>query len=158
MNYNYLNDMLVSWFFSGSLKGPRGTWGSLASLPFAYILWKIGGSNLLLIASVVVLFVGIIVCDNYVKRTGEKDPSYAVIDEVAGQWLALTTLSEISLMGFLIGFILFRFFDITKIEPAKKLESLEGGLGIMLDDIVAGIYAAACLYFIQYYFPQIFIF
>ena len=149
-------NMLTCWFGAGALPGPRGTWGSLAALPFAYLLLWGGGVNILFIASIIIFFVGIIVCDMYVKRTGEKDPSYAVIDEVAGQFLTLVTVSNMSLVAFVIGFFLFRFFDITKIQPAARLESLEGGLGIMADDMVAGAYAAVCLYFLQLYVPTLF--
>ena len=148
-------DILTCWFGAGALPGPRGTWGSLAALPFAYVIMLCGGMEALFVASILVFFLGVIVCDAYVKRTQTKDPSFAVIDEVAGQWLGLVTVSGMSLTMFIIGFFLFRFFDITKIQPAKRLENIDGGLGIMADDMVAGAYTAICIYFIQIYFPGI---
>lgn len=151
-------NILTCWFGAGALPGPRGTWGSLAALPFAYLLLYFGGIDVLFIASILVFFLGIVVCDLYVKRTNTKDPSYAVIDEVAGQWIALVTVNDLSLVAIIIGFFVFRFFDITKIQPAKMCESLKDGLGIMADDMIAGIYTAIVLYFLQIYFPEIFIF
>jgi phosphatidylglycerophosphatase A len=85
------------------------------------------------------------------RRSEKKDPQEVVIDEVSGQWLAL--LVSPAMLGatanwksFLAGFILFRVFDITKPFPAGRAESLPGGWGIMADDWVAGLYAAASLW------------
>ncbi|HEV7745018.1 MAG TPA: phosphatidylglycerophosphatase A [Pyrinomonadaceae bacterium] len=80
------------------------------------------------------------------RLSGKKDPGKVVIDEVAGQYLALIAVPFASLTSawplLVLAFILFRFFDIVKPYPARKMESLPGGLGIMADDIVAGLYAA----------------
>jgi phosphatidylglycerophosphatase A len=151
-------DMLTSWFGVGSLLGPRGTWGSLAALPFAWIIVSFFGNSGLFVASIVCFFVGIVAVDSYVKRTQTKDPSFAVIDEVAGQWLSLVVLHHLSLVGFCFGFFLFRFFDILKPPPCRKLEDLPDGLGVMADDMAAGVYTAVCLYSLQLYMPEIFMF
>ena len=79
------------------------------------------------------------------KLSGKKDPGKVVIDEVAGQFIAMIPVPfvlEAAWWTAILAFILFRFFDIVKPYPARKLESLEAGLGIMADDIVAGVYAA----------------
>lgn len=80
------------------------------------------------------------------RLAGKKDPGKVVIDEVAGQYLALIALPFVSVTSawplLVLAFILFRFFDIVKPYPARRMESLQGGLGIMADDIVAGLYAA----------------
>jgi phosphatidylglycerophosphatase A len=79
------------------------------------------------------------------KLSGKKDPGKVVIDEVAGQFIALIPVPfvlETAWWTAILAFILFRFFDIVKPYPARRLESLEAGLGIMADDIVAGVYAA----------------
>lgn len=79
------------------------------------------------------------------KLSGRKDPGKVVIDEVAGQFIALIPVPfvlESAWWPAILAFILFRFFDIVKPYPARRLESLESGLGIMADDIVAGVYAA----------------
>jgi phosphatidylglycerophosphatase A len=76
-----------------------------------------------------------------VERESERpDPGHVVIDEVAGQWIALS-FSRVNLSHLLAGFLLFRLFDIVKPWPARKLEHLPGGWGIMLDDVAAGVYA-----------------
>lgn len=144
-------DRLVCWFGAGTWRGPKGTWGSLMAFPWIIIVHFLAGTTGLFVASLVFYVVGIWICDKYVERTGEKDPSFAVIDEVAGQFLTFSFFTSFHPIGLVIGFFLFRFFDITKIQPARFLESLPKGLGIMSDDMVAGAYAAVCLYFITYY-------
>jgi phosphatidylglycerophosphatase A len=76
-----------------------------------------------------------------VERESERpDPGHVVIDEVAGQWIALL-FSRVNLSHLLAGFLLFRLFDIVKPWPARRLEHLPGGWGIVLDDVAAGVYA-----------------
>ena len=91
-----------------------------------------------------VALVGIWAASRTEKLSGKKDPGKVVIDEVAGQMIALTTLPmEIeSWWMILLAFLLFRLFDIIKPYPCRRLESLPSGLGIMADDVVAGAYAA----------------
>ena len=77
--------------------------------------------------------------------SGKKDPGKVVIDEVVGQFIALIPLTFVlreAWWPIIFAFLLFRFFDIVKPYPARKFEALHGGLGIMADDIVAGVYAA----------------
>ena len=76
-----------------------------------------------------------------------EDPSFVVIDEFVGMWISLLLFDEIILI--LISFFLFRFFDITKFLGINKIEKLNGSLGIMLDDIVAGIYTLIIVFFIK---------
>ncbi len=76
-----------------------------------------------------------------------KDPSFVVVDEFAGMWISLILVDGIFLI--LTSFLLFRFFDITKILGINKIENLNGSLGIMLDDIVAGIYTLIIVFFIK---------
>ena len=77
----------------------------------------------------------------------DEDPSFVVIDEFVGMWISLLLFDEIILI--LISFFLFRFFDITKFLGINKIEKLNGSLGIMLDDIVAGIYTLIIVFFIK---------
>lgn len=151
-------DILTSWFGVGRLEGPKGTWGSLAALPFAWFIMQHYGNAGLFAASIICFILGVIVVDNYVRRTKTTDPSFAVIDEVAGQWLTLVALDKMTVIGFCVGFFLFRFFDILKPPPCRQLEDLPEGLGVMTDDMAAGIFAAICLYILQYHKPEIFIF
>jgi phosphatidylglycerophosphatase A len=98
-----------------------------------------------LAAVAVITLVGIWAASRTERLSGRKDPGKVVIDEVAGQFIALLPVPfvlEAAWWTAILAFILFRFFDIVKPYPARKLESLDSGLGIMADDIVAGAYAA----------------
>ncbi len=88
--------------------------------------------------------VGVWAASHTETLSGKKDPSKVVIDEVAGQFIALLAVPfmiDPAWWSLILAFILFRFFDIVKPYPARRLESLESGLGIMADDVVAGVYA-----------------
>ena len=80
-----------------------------------------------------------------------KDPGHIVIDEVAGQWITLAGATAISWRALLVGFVLFRLFDIWKPAPVRQLESLPEGTGIMADDMMAGVYGAVVLYLAGYF-------
>ena len=101
----------------------------------------------LLIAAVVVTLVGTWAASRVESLHGTKDPHKVVIDEVAGQLIALIAipLQAETWWTIVLAFLLFRFFDIVKPYPARNFENLHGGLGIMADDVVAGIYAAICV-------------
>jgi phosphatidylglycerophosphatase A len=133
--------LIATWFGSGLLpKGP-GTWGSAAALPFAWMMMSFGGRPLLLAALGICFLVGWWASEIYVRRTGAEDPGEVVIDEVAGQWLVLLA-APLDPLSYLAGFVLFRVFDITKPWPVRWADrSIGGGLGIMVDDILAGLYA-----------------
>ena len=137
--------LAVTWFGSGLLPKAPGTWGSLAALPFAWGLARAGGWPLLLAASLVCFLVGWWASAVYVRRTGEDDPSEVVIDEVAGQWLVLAAAPTDPLF-YAVGFALFRVLDITKPWPARWADrNVHGGLGVMLDDMLAAAYGAAVM-------------
>ncbi len=137
--------VLSTWFGAGLLpKGP-GTWGSAAALPFAWVLMSSGGPVLLLIATCLCFAVGWWASSVYVRRTGADDPSEVVIDEVAGQWLVLLA-APLDPLFYLVGFTLFRIFDIWKPWPVGWADRrIDGGLGIMADDILAGAYGLGLL-------------
>ena len=97
------------------------------------------------LAALVITAVGIWAASRTERLSGKKDPSKVVIDEVAGQFIALLPVPFLindAWWAAIMAFVLFRFFDIVKPYPARKFESLEAGLGIMADDLVAGVYAA----------------
>lgn len=79
-------------------------------------------------------------------QLGRKDPQIVVVDEVAGQWLTLAGAHPLNGKSFLAAFVLFRLFDIWKPWPVRQLESLPGGVGIVADDLMAGVYAALVLF------------
>ncbi len=132
--------VVATWFGTGLLPKAPGTWGSAAALPLAWILMSLGGRLLLLAATLVCFLVGWWASAVYVARTKAADPSEVVIDEVAGQWLVLS-LAPLDPVSYLVGFALFRLFDIWKPWPVGWAdERIGGGLGVMLDDILAAGY------------------
>lgn len=143
-----LRILLATWFGSGYSPKAPGTAGSLLALPFGWAIAEFGGQIWLAIAIVVVTLIGVWVANVYMAQAGEHDPGPVVIDEVAGQWLAMLPLAAaITWQTVLIAFVLFRLFDIVKPWPISWADrNIEGGLGVMLDDILAGVAAAACLY------------
>ena len=134
--------VLATWFGAGLLPKAPGTWGSLAALPCGLALTWLGGPWLLLAGAAVVFLAGIWAGGRYAEERGLEDPGAVVIDEVAGQWIALLpALLDPWLV--LLAFIAFRIFDIVKPWPVGWLDrELEGGLGIMADDVLAGVYGA----------------
>ena len=117
-----------------------GTVASMVALPIAWIAVTVGGSVALLSLALVTAVLGMWACDVYAKDKGAHDPSECVIDEVAGQFLACA-FAPLSLAGFALVFLLFRLFDISKLWPISAAERLRGGLGIVADDLVAGLMA-----------------
>ncbi|MGE5340503.1 MAG: phosphatidylglycerophosphatase A [Candidatus Omnitrophota bacterium] len=123
-----------------------GTWGSLATMLLVYFIGPYYQAPLyvqLLIIGMVFLL-GIPAANQAERHFGKKDPGQCVIDEVAGQMVTLLAVPHNN-MYYVAGFFLFRFFDILKPFPIRKLEKIPGGLGIMIDDIAAGVYASLVL-------------
>ena len=85
------------------------------------------------------------------ESCGRKDPGHIVIDEVAGQWITLAGATVFNWKSWILGFLLFRLFDIWKPPPVRQLEKLPGGTGIMADDLMAGVYGAVVLYLAGYF-------
>ena len=137
--------LIATWFGSGLLPKAPGTWGSLAALPFAWVIQAFGGQLALAIAALIAFAVGLWASERMAGDLGIKDPGAVVIDEVAGQWLALAFV-PLTIWSYLAGFVLFRLADITKPWPVSLVDRrLGGGLGIMLDDMIAGAYAGLAL-------------
>lgn len=142
--------MLVATFFGiGRLRPGPGTWGSLVTV----LLWAALAHSLTaslrtpaaLALALVVTLLGIPAATQVARGVGAKDPQFVVIDEVAGQIVALIAV-PLAWKSFLAGFILFRVFDIVKPPPVRQLEALPEGAGIVLDDIAAGLYALAVVH------------
>ena len=137
--------LLSTWFGIGFLKPAPGTMGSLAALPFAWVLVDFGGYQALIFAAILITAIGVWTSNIYCQELLEEDPPQVVIDEVAGQLLTLLVVPP-TLIHYLFGFILFRIADIVKPWPVNWVDqNIKGGLGIMLDDILAAIYAGAGL-------------
>ena len=120
-----------------------GTFGTLAAVPISLGINRLGLINPLLGAGALLALIGaaIVIADQACQNFGEKDPQIVVIDEIAGFALA-NCLSETSGAA-IAAFGFFRLFDICKVFPARRLEQLSGGAGIVLDDLLAGLYTLA---------------
>jgi phosphatidylglycerophosphatase A len=137
---------VATFFGAGMGKPGPGTWGSVA----AVLLWAVAIWGLHLSAHGLLLALGIGVASCIIlgvpaatiaeRESGRHDPGFVVIDEVAGQWIALMGTPADWRHG-LIALLLFRIFDITKPFPVRRFERLPGGWGIVFDDVAAGLYA-----------------
>jgi len=131
----------------GYLPIAPGTWASAAALVPAWFIADRLGPLALLGAALLALALGIWATACIQSATGEKDPGRIVIDEVAGQWIALIPVWPLDIWLYAAGFFAFRLFDIVKPWPASWCDQkLPGAAGVMLDDIVAGIYAAIVVF------------
>jgi phosphatidylglycerophosphatase A len=137
---------LATCFGIGDLPKAPGTWASLVALPFAWLIQSALGMFALLAASLIVFFVGWWASSVYVAWIGAEDPAPVVIDEIAGQWLTLVLADPQRWWLWLLGFAVFRLFDIVKPWPVSWADrNVTGGLGVMLDDILAGLYGLVVL-------------
>ena len=146
---------VVSTVFGiGFFTQAQGTIMSAIALPFAVLLSTKGGGVVVFGAAIIALVIGILSCSDYVRETGNPDPSECVIDELAGQWLACAFVAfpPFQLAPFFLAFALFRLFDIWKPWPVYLAETkLHGGLAVMMDDIVAGLMAGVLSFAVHYF-------
>ncbi len=140
--------LLATFFGVGRLKPGPGTWASVATVG----IWRAaapaaGGFQMAAAigAAALVTLLGIPASTRVERESGRKDPGFVVIDEVAGQLIALIG-APLGWKTLLASLILFRVFDIMKPPPIRRLERLPEGAGIMLDDVGAGLYALAVLH------------
>ena len=134
----------ATWFCTGLIPFVPGTWGSLAALPFVAGAYSLG-FFFSCISLVLIIILSIPVSGMASKIMNREDPPSVVIDEVAGIFVTLF-LIPVSWTSIISGFALFRILDILKPFPAGLIDKkLKGGTGIVLDDVVAGIYANVCL-------------
>jgi phosphatidylglycerophosphatase A len=118
-----------------------GTWGSLAALPCAWAIRSLSGVAGLAIAALIIFAVGCWAAGMIARTSGATDPGAIVIDEVAAQWLVLLPVS-LDPLSYAAAFLLFRLFDIWKPWPVRWADRrVHGGFGIMLDDLLAAVYA-----------------
>ncbi len=148
---------LATSFFLGKFPIAPGTIGTLGAIPFFYLYWDKG---LLAQVSITlsVFLVGIWASYEVSQKYNEKDPSFVTIDEIAGYMVTMlginlsqTPLNQ-ALVYFLLGFVIFRIIDILKPPPIKTLEKYPMGIGIMIDDILAGVYSWIILHSLIYIF------
>jgi len=147
-----MSRIIATFFFVGYMKPFSGTWGSAAALPVAWLLYALGGWVLVALMVPVAFGLGWWATADMTRGKADHDPSEIVIDEVAGQWLALVPVmigashagADVLALwpGWVVAFVAFRFFDILKPGPIGWADRQHGPLGVMLDDIFAGIAAA----------------
>ncbi len=138
---------LAFGFGSGLAKKMPGTMGTVAAIP-VYLLLVQTNNWLYGVLTVLLTVVGIWVCESAANKLGEHDFGGIVWDEIAG-YLITMSLVSFSWIAVIEGFVLFRIFDIFKPWPIKWIDQkVAGGFGIMLDDVLAGIFSAIILYFV----------
>ena len=157
MNKNLLKEGFLSFFFLGRAPIAPGTFGTIGGLIIAYgvVNFFENISNYLLLSLVFVMYYfGLILAPWAEKNYGE-DPGVYVLDEVIGYLVVILFLNlfliPIEISHWIVSFILFRIFDVLKLWPAKNLEELKGGHGILMDDIAAGFQTLICVIFLDVY-------
>ncbi len=147
--------IVASVFGIGFFDVAPGTIMSAVATPLALLIAVRAGAMSIVGASLIAFTIGVYACADHMRQTGRQDPPECVIDELAGQWLAcafaalsfggLLPAGPISIPAFALAFLLFRLFDIWKPWPVSAAEKLEGGVGVMLDDMVAGLMAGVLI-------------
>ena len=146
--------LVATWFGSGLVPFASGTWGTLAAIPLAWAIWTVGGWPLLALATLGISALGVWAADAVSKRTGVKDAGFIVVDEVAGMWLTLLA-APFTPLGWMAAFVFFRIADILKPFPAGWADrKVAGGLGIMLDDLLAALWSALAVWLLATYGPM----
>lgn len=150
-----MSRIIATFLFVGYMRPFSGTWGSAAALPVFWALHVLGGPALVVFATIALFAAGLIATSEHIRHSANKDPSEVVIDEVVGQWITLWPVSigawaagadVLALYpGWIAGFFLFRFFDIVKMGPVRRADRRGDALGVMLDDVWAGLFAAICV-------------
>jgi phosphatidylglycerophosphatase A len=145
--------ILATGLWIGRIPVAPGTFGSLLGLPLAWAISMLASPWLQAAVIIAICLVGVPICTAAARHlSGSKDPQQIVLDEIAGIAITFFLVPHLMMrpLVLLIGFALFRFFDITKLPPARQLEHLPTGLGIMADDWAAGVYACLVLHVILY--------
>ena len=144
--------LVLSFFGAGYLRPAPGTWGSLAALPAAWAIHTVAGPIALIVGAALLYVVGVWLTAQETASGDDHDPSWIVIDEVVGQWIALLPVSlgaysagvEMHRLwpGFVVGFVFFRLFDVWKPWLVGQADRRGDATGVMLDDVWAGLFAA----------------
>ena len=135
--------VLATWFGCGKVPLAPGTAGTLGAVPL-FLLLRPHGPVVVLAVAALLAVVGVWAADHVIAATKQKDPQVVVIDEVVGVLITLAA-SAPTVSSLVVGVVLFRIFDQWKPWPARSLESLRGGWGVVMDDVAAGVWGAAVL-------------
>jgi phosphatidylglycerophosphatase A len=148
----HLSLLFASGLYIGLIPGAPGTYASVATTLAFYMIWKVAHGivpALHLSITCLVTAIGVFAAAEVSRQRGLEDPQIVVIDEVAGQLVTLLFL-PVGAVNLIVGTVLFRAFDIWKPFPIRRLESLRNGVGIMADDLAAGVYANLILQLINW--------
>ena len=135
-----ISELIGTVFFIGKLPLAPGTWGSAFALLIWYLISPSIESPLFLLITLVLFFIGVAVSQVLIDDWKEDYPSVIIIDEWVGQWIGLWLVPHDIVWG-LVSFFWFRVFDILKPVPVQKMDDIKSGIGVMMDDAVAGILA-----------------
>ncbi|MBZ5605397.1 MAG: phosphatidylglycerophosphatase A [Acidobacteriia bacterium] len=140
--------LIATWFYSGYAPKAPGTAGSIAAIAIAWIIHQYTGLSGVAFGYIAALLSipGVWAADAMARESGLEDPQIVVVDEVIGQWVTLAGAAALNWKSWLIALALFRVFDMWKPWPIRKLEKLPGGVGIVADDVLAGVYGAVVLF------------
>jgi phosphatidylglycerophosphatase A len=145
-----ISEVIGTMFYIGKIPFAPGTWGSLAALLLWYLIKPEIIDPLFLLITGGLFFVGISVSEIITRELKNHDPKEIVIDEWVGMWISLYLVPHSIFWG-LISFLLFRFFDILKPGPVQIMDDIHSPIGVMLDDVVAGILALLVTQSLMYY-------
>ncbi len=147
MKINFFEKFIGSGFYTGYFPIASGTVGSAAAI-LIYLIPGFENLYIIIPAAILMAVYGIYIGTKFEKKYG-KDPAQCTIDEVVGTWISLIALPK-TFWVILVSFLLWRILDIIKPPPARNLERLNGGLGIMIDDVVSGIYTLLIMHLVVY--------
>jgi phosphatidylglycerophosphatase A len=147
LKINFFEKFLGSGFYTGYIPVASGTFGSIAAI-LVYLIPGFENLFIIIPAIIIFMFYGIFVGTKFESEYG-KDPAQCTIDEVVGTWISIIALPK-SFFIISIAFLVWRALDIIKPPPARNLERLKGGLGIMIDDVIAGIYTLIIMHLVLY--------
>ena len=148
---SFIEKLLGSGFYTGYIPIASGTFGTLAAL----IIYLIPGfeNPYVIVPAIIIFYIYGVYVGNKFENVYGKDPSECTIDEVVGTWISYLLLPK-TVGIIIITFFLWRALDIFKPYPARKLENLNGGLGIMIDDVVSGFYTLIIMHLVVYFFGK----
>ena len=147
---NSLITFLVTFGYIGKIKYFPGTLGSFAGLLVGAVIIKLTNYNVFISCFFILTMISVFAVDEYLKSSKNLDPQEVVVDEVLGQWIAIAFI-PFNFKSFIIAFLIFRFFDISKIFPINKIEKIRGYLGVIGDDLFAGVITGIIILSFTYY-------
>jgi len=150
--YDRLKLFFASGFLTGYFPIASGTVGSFLAILIYLFIPGFSEPYILVIFILIFLIIGIYTSD-FAEKVYGFDPPEVVIDEIVGMWITMLFVPKTYVLS-AIGFLLFRVFDIIKPFPAKQSQQIKGGLGIMIDDLIAGFYSLIILHIILLIFPE----